>query len=391
MNPLGHAVRLPHAASARVLACGAHLKNRACLVEGDRVVWSEAHGDLDGASARAALLASVDDLLARTSGPVHAIACDLHPDFFSTRLAHDQGRRLGVPVMGVQHHLAHVGVVLAEHGVADAALGVVLDGMGLGLDGSAWGGELLWVPRADAAQDWQRPGHLAPLRLPGGEVAAREPWRLAAAVLFGLGRGDEIMPVFGPVVGESAARLLHGMLQRQLNCPSSSSAGRWFDAAAGALGICVRQSAEAEAAQALEELAARWLATHANFQVDWRSLDLAPVVGDLFALRATGDDRRGAGAARFHLALASGLAHAVAGQAVARHGPRVVLAGGCFANRVLAHALRTALVGRGLTVLEPLESGGGDAGLALGQAWMAARQLAGQAVGATVAPVALEH
>ncbi len=391
MNPQVHTLRLPAAASARVLACGAYLKNRACLVDGDRVVWSAAHGDLGDAAARLALAASVEALLAHASGPVHANACDLHPDFYSTRLAHDLGWRLAVPVIGVQHHLAHVGVALAEHGVAEAVLAVVLDGMGLGPDGAAWGGELLWVPQPGAAQSWQRLDHLAPLSLPGGEVAAREPWRLAAGVLFSLGRGDEIVPMFAPVVGDAAARLLHGMLQRQLNCPPSSSAGRWFDAAAGALGIGVRQAAEAEAAMALEALAAPWLAARTDWRVDWPSLDLAPVVAGLFALRQASADARAQGAAGFHLALASGLAHTVGGHAPARQCRRVVLAGGCFANRVLTGALRLELAHRGMQVLEPQVCGCGDAGLALGQAWMVARQWARQDVARADRPLALEH
>ena len=133
MNPLAHTTRLPRAARARVLACGAHWKNRACLLEGDRVVWSAAHGDLEEAGCRKALSDSADALIAQARGPVEAIACDLHPDFYSTRLAQSLGERLGIPVIGVQHHLAHVGVVLAEHGLGQAVLGVALDGMGMGL------------------------------------------------------------------------------------------------------------------------------------------------------------------------------------------------------------------------------------------------------------------
>jgi hydrogenase maturation protein HypF len=397
VNLLGHTTYLPSPARARVLACGAYLKNRACLVDGDRVFWSAAHGDLGAAACREALARSVDALLAQARGPVDAIACDLHPDFYSTSLAHGLAQRLGIPVIGVQHHLAHVGVVLAEHGLGQAVLGVALDGMGMGPDGSLWGGEVLWVPSAEVAPAWQRLDHLALLPLPGGEAAARQPWRLAAAVLFGLGRGDEIVPTFAPVVGDSAARQLHGMLLRRLNCPHSSSAGRWFDAAAGALGIRVHQAVEADAAVALELLATQWLTAHPDHRFDWPSLDLAPVVGGLFALREGDDEARAEGAARFHLALASGLAQCVGAHA-GRHGCRqVVLAGGCFANQVLAGTLRAALTTRGLTVLEPKSAGCGDAGLALGQAWMAGQQLAGPSAAVTAAPdaadpaLAVEH
>jgi hydrogenase maturation protein HypF len=362
-----------------VLACGAYLKNRACLLDGDRVFWSAAHGDLGEAGSREALAQSLEALLAQSTGAVHAVACDLHPDFHSTRLAHALAQRLGVPALGVQHHHAHVGVVLAEQAIEHAVIGVALDGMGLGTDGAAWGGEVVGVPGTDAAQPWRRLDHLALLAQPGGEVAAREPWRLAAAVLFALGRADEIVPTLAPAVGEGAARVLQGMLQRGLNCAGSSSAGRWFDAAAGALGISVRQGAEAEAAQALEALAAHWLASHADFAFDWPSLDLAPVVGDLFALRGGGAEALARGAAQFHLALASGLVRSVAGHAGSLGTRRVVVSGGCLANRVLAHALRVGLQRHGLTMLAPQAAGCGDAGLALGQAWLAARACALQA------------
>lgn len=397
MNPLAHTAVLPHAASARVLALGAFLKNRACLLDGTQAHWSALHGDLGTPESRAALHRSVDLLLATASGsglarPVHAVAHDLHPDFYSTHLAQELAQRLNVPLVGVQHHHAHVAVALAEQGYTEATqpvIGLALDGMGCGTDGSAWGGEVLWVhPGAPAAinNQWQRLGHLAPLAMPGGDVAAREPWRMAAAVLFALGRGAEIEPRFGSQVG-SAAKTVHTMLQRGVNCPRSSSAGRWFDAAAGALGISLRQAHEAQAAMALEQMAAQWLAE--NSGVDLAdldaigmartgiesfapSLDLHPVVAHLFTLAGQGTTAVAQGAALFHGALAAGLAHSAV-QAAANKGiSQVVLSGGCMANKVLAAALRAHLARAGLHVLEPKISGYGDEGLALGQAWVAA-------------------
>ena len=350
------------------LGCGAYLKNRACLLEGDRVHWSALHGDLDDPAACVALADAIEALALRA--PLHAVAHDLHPDFHSTRLAIALARHLGVPAVAVQHHHAHIGVVMAEHRIDTPVIGLALDGVGLGSDGSAWGGEVLWVGN-DA--HWRRIDHLAPLRLPGGDVAAREPWRLAAGLLFDAGRGDEIEARFGAMAGP--ARGLHMLLQRGSNCPQSTAAGRWFDAAAGALGLSLRQSGEAEAATALEHAAGRWLQTQPGFDFEWPTLDLGPLLLQLFDLPAQGADAVARGATMFHLALADALARRAVAAAAEHDVDTVVLAGGCFANRILAARLQARLQGAGLRVLLPIAAGCGDAGLALGQAWVAAATL----------------
>jgi len=376
---------LPKPAPARVLACGAYLKNTACLIEGTRVLWSAPHGDLIGAANREALNDSVEELLREASGPVQAVAHDLHPDFHSTHVAHAVADRLGVPAIGVQHHHAHIAVVQAEQGVAGPVIGLALDGVGLGDDGSAWGGEVLWLD--SAANRWRRLDHLAPLMLPGGDVAAREPWRMAAAVLLRLGRTDEIEARFAQVVGVFAARLVRSLLERQVNSSPTTSAGRWFDAAAGALGLCVHQTVEAEAAIALEQQARTWLQAHPEFVVQWTSLDLSPLVAKLFVMSDEGVASSGEGAALFHLGLAGGLAHAAI-EAARAHGTRtVILGGGCFLNQVLSERASAALIGADLVVLRPQGVCCGDAGLALGQAWVAGCTLHARQVMASSAEV----
>ena len=141
-----HTQSVPQPAPRRILAVGAWLKNTACRLEGDTVRWSPLHGDLAEPAQCMALEASIEALLAE--GPVDAIAHDLHPDFFSTRLAQRWAQQLGVPAIGVQHHHAHIAALQAEHGLSEPVLGLALDGVGLGTDGVAWGGELLWVDGA---------------------------------------------------------------------------------------------------------------------------------------------------------------------------------------------------------------------------------------------------
>jgi hydrogenase maturation protein HypF len=363
-----------------VLACGAWLKNSACRLDAGHPVWSASHGDLSDGRACHALEDSARGLIALSPLPIEAVAHDLHPDFFSSRLAVSLARELRVPALAVQHHHAHIAAVQAEHRLEAPVIGLALDGFGLGSDGQAWGGELLWVD----ATSWRRIGHLWPLALPGGDAAAREPWRMAAAALHALGRGTEIVPRFADAVGAARAQGVLHILERGLNCPGSSSAGRWFDAAAGALGLSVRQGHEAQAACALEHLAEQGLARVGELcntgvarlveEAGLVRLDLRPLLdwmlGSAHTERALQD-----AAAWFHVALADGLA-AWAAAAARNAGIEVVcLAGGCFFNRVLTRRLEQDLRRQGLRVLRPIQLSCGDAGLALGQAWVAAQRL----------------
>lgn len=358
-----------------VLAFGAWLKNTACLLVAGEPRWSAVHGDLSEPAACAALESSVRRLLTLHGQSIAAVAHDLHPDFFSTQLAVEFAAKLGVPAIGVQHHHAHIAAVVAEHGIEGPVIGLALDGIGLGTDGAAWGGELLWMHGAQ----WARLGHLQPLALPGGDRAAREPWRMAASALHALGRGKEILRRFAPVVGAGMASGVQQMLERGLNCPATSSTGRWFDAAAGALGLCLHQADEAQAAIALESAAQRWLVQHPKTDplpgamVDTHNrLVLGGLLAPLFDLPEAHRDQAAAG---FHLALSDALADWAIRATTARGSRTVCLGGGCFFNRVLRERLTARLQDAGLAVFRPIDKSCGDAGLALGQAWVATQQL----------------
>ena len=385
--PTGESLSLPPVGTRRlaealpILALGAWFKHAACLLDAHGWTFGPNLGDLDNADACAGVEPAVEALLARAAGPVRAVAHDLHPDFHSTRVALATAARLGVPAIGVQHHHAHVGAVLAEHGRFDArpVLGLALDGVGLGTDGEAWGGELLWV----AGGECVRLGHLRPLRLPGGDRAAREPWRMAAAVLHASGRGDEIARRFAR---QPAAAMLAQVLARPALCPPTSSLGRHFDAAAGLLGLCEVMQDEAEAAIALERLAASTAAPAVD-RGDWRILTdaagtVAPALPRLeldlhpLLLRLADEPDAARGAARFQATLAAALVDWIEAARRLTGGATVVLSGGCLHNRLLADALHSALPAQGFEVLGAHRLSPGDAGLALGQAWVALHQLA---------------
>ncbi len=364
--------------TAAILACGAWLKNRACLLQEDHIVWTALHGDLGEPDNCLALEASVHELVALYGADIVAVAHDLHPDFFSSRLAVGVAHELGVPAIAVQHHHAHIGVIMAEYGLSEPVIGLALDGVGLGTDGVAWGGELLFVD----GPAWKRLGHLQTLSLPGGDTAAREPWRMAAAVLHTLGRADEIVPRFAKCAGHAAALTVQTMLERGIHCPPTTGAGRWFDAAAGALGLSVRQTVEAEAAIALERCAQGWIDEYGMPEVtgavvidDAGNLDLRTVLAMLFACADCGDAQAIArGAAQFHLELAAGLTQWAASAARRHHVSTIALGGGCFFNRIIRTHLTQQLTAQGLRVLLPATVSCGDDALALGQAWVASTQ-----------------
>jgi hydrogenase maturation protein HypF len=216
-----------------VLALGAYLKNTVCVMKGREAFLSQHIGGLDNAAAIGFLEETVTHLLAILDVRPDIVAHDLHPDFPSTHLALRLAGELGVPALAVGHHQAHIGAICAEHAVNEPIVGLAIDGVGLGPDGGLWGGELLRVAGAQC----QRLGHLRPLRLPGGERAAREPWRMAVAALHGAGLGYRITNWLKKNWPERDAGPLLTMLARDLRCPPTTSLGRWFDAAAGILGL----------------------------------------------------------------------------------------------------------------------------------------------------------
>jgi hydrogenase maturation protein HypF len=350
-----------------VLAVGGYLKNTVCATRGDEAFLSQHIGSLDNAATCVALEEAVDHLLDVLAIEPAAVAHDLHPDFFSTRFASRLAGGRGLPLVGVQHHHAHIAAVMAEHRVERAALGIALDGVGLGDDGGLWGGELLLVDGSTAT----RVGHLRELALPGGDRAAREPWRLAAAVLHRLHRAGEIERRFA----RPAARMVRQMLEQQLNSPPTSSLGRWFDAAAGLLGVCEEQAFEGQAPMLLEGLAARHgpvapLADGYRLSTDG-VLDLLPLAEALLDIRDAGH-----GAALFHATLVDALAAWAAAAARRTVVNTIAFGGGCFLNAILSSGLRLRLGEAGLDVIEARQAPANDGGLALGQAWVARRALA---------------
>jgi len=355
------AIRLPRAGPS-TLAVGGFLKNTVCLTRGDEAFLSQHVGGLDNVATCVAMEEAARRLMDVLEVRPDRVARDLHPDFHSSRFALEFAAEAGLPCVAVQHHHAHIAAVAAEHRIVGPLLGLALDGVGLGSDGRPWGGEMLLLDGSRV----DRLGRLRPLPLPGGDRAATEPWRMAAAALHCLGRGAEIEGRFpGP-----AALAVRRMLEREVNCPATSSAGRWFDAAAGLLDVCRTLSYDAEAAMRLEALAVR----HGDSDpvaggwkvLDDGTLDLLPLLGWVADCRDPG-----LGAARFHQTMAHAMADWAARACLSRGLGRLALGGGCFVNRVLSRTIRGLLESRGIQVFEAEQVPPNDGGLSLGQAWAA--------------------
>jgi hydrogenase maturation protein HypF len=342
-----------------VVALGAGGDTTICVASGDAAVLSPPLGDPATAAGRHAH----DDVRGRLVGllDVHpeAVAHDLDPEALSTRTA----RTLGTAPIAVQHHHAHLAAVAAEHGHEGPLLGLALDGGGFGPDGTIWGGELMEVD----GPAYRRLARLVPLPQPGGERAAREPWRMAAAALHVLGRGDEIADRFK---GQPLAASLDAVVTRRINTPDTSSLGRVFDAAAGLLKIVTHARYEAEAALRLEALVRRPVVAHAGTITPRGDLDLRPLFERLLAAEDPAQ-----GADLLYGTLAAALARWLGERAEAMGRYTVALGGDCLLDRVLRRGLIGALEARGLTVLTPRAAPPGDGGVSLGQAWVAALRL----------------
>jgi hydrogenase maturation protein HypF len=342
----------------RALPCafgmGAFLKASLCRIDGDQALLSRDAGDLSTLEAVDAYQGLMADI--QTLGPIPKCAGhDMHPDFQSTRMA----KTLGCATLPVQHHHAHILATQWEHGHQGPVLGLALDGFGLGPDNQSWGGELLAVDGVS----FQRLGHLAPLPQPGGDIAAREPWRMASAVLHRLGRADEIAARFAD---QPQAGMLTQMLARRVNCPETTSCGRLFDAGAGLLSILPVAQFEGQAPMALEALVTTPEIMPDGWVITDNVLTFSPLLGHLPGM----DPRDGANL--FHGTLAAGLADLVTRSAAKTGLYTLALGGGCFLNKTLTGLLETQLTHAGMTVLKPARLPAGDQGLSFGQAVAAA-------------------
>jgi hydrogenase maturation protein HypF len=367
-----------------VLACGAELKNTFCLAKEQHAFISQHVGDLENVATLRSFTEGISHFRRLFDIDPRVVAYDLHPEYLSTKYALDAEGAEGVDLVGVQHHHAHIASCLADNDACAErpVIGVAFDGTGYGTDGTIWGGEFLV---ADYAR-FRRAGHLAPVPMPGGAAAIRQPWRMAAAYLeqapaerLDVWRRNQDR--WGAVVA---------MARGGVNSPLTSSAGRLFDAVAALLGVRDTVNYEGQAAIELEQLAdpAERGAYHAA--IDASFCPDAPFRADGGDLMRAAVADLGNGvprevvAARFHNGVAALIE---AGCLLLRDAcglDDVALSGGVFQNGLLLEQAVSRLEGRGFRVLTHSRVPCNDGGISLGQAVVAAA--AGPAAGSGTPP-----
>ncbi len=361
-----------------ILAVGAHLKNTVALKINDNIFVSQHIGDLETKEAYAEFRRTCADLPRLYDAKIDVVACDMHPDYLSTKhsevIAGLASSSLpatnGAPgetrptKISVQHHWAHVAACMAENQIQAPVLGVVWDGTGYGLDGTIWGGEFL-LAKSDVA--FERVAHFRQFRLPGGDRAIKEPRRSALGLLyeiFGKRASDFLQQ---PVdLSEEEKSLLEQMLEKQLNAPLTSSAGRLFDAVASLAGLRQRASFEGQAAMELEF--ARQLGVRDAYPIRIEQgkpmkVDWGPMIRELLT-DVNRKESSGFISAKFHNALAEMIV--VVAKKIGE--PKVVLTGGCFQNRYLTERAVARLREEKYRPYWHHQIPPNDGGIALGQA-----------------------
>ena len=367
-------LRVAESFGQHTLACGGELKNTFCVTKDRHAFISHHIGDLENYETLRSFKEGIEHFCELFDVKPEVVAYDLHPEYLSTKYAREL-EEAGLPAVGVQHHHAHVASCLAdnERPAEERAIGVALDGTGYGTDGAVWGGEFF---EGSVAEGFARRAHLEYMPLPGGSAAIRQPWRMAVAQLVELYGLEDALKLPLPVIeqsGERDVRLVARLVERGLNTPATSSAGRLFDAVSAIVGLpgSRRTTYEGQAAIELELAAGDQMDAGYPFSLKTEAVPwvirtreiLTGVVEDLLAGRSSAEV-----SAKFHRTMAE-IIVAVCGLVREMDGVNVVaLSGGTFQNILLLAQTVELLEEKGFVVYTHRRVPANDGGLAFGQA-----------------------
>ena len=352
-----------------ILALGAEQKNSFCIGKNSQAIMSQYIGDLKNKHTCDFYIQTIDRFRDLFRFKPEYIACDMHPDYFSSAYASVLEKKHNIPVVEVQHHHAHIVSAMAEHGLDEKVIGISLDGTGYGTDGNTWGGEFLV---ADTAE-FKRFTHFDYIPMPGGDIAVNEPWRMAFSYLykyFGDTIDYSLLPAFR-LVGRQKLTLVREMIQNDINCPLTSGAGRLFDAVSALLGVCQVNSFDAEAPMRLESAINSETDQHYPFHVGG-----SLVFAETF--RAIISDLQHSDvsfiSAKFHNTVAQAILEVADLMRNATSLEKVVLSGGVFQNKYLLEKTIQKLTRNMFKVytnhLVPVN----DGGISLGQLIVASKK-----------------
>lgn len=349
-----------------IFASGAELVNCFCIGKDHQAYLSQHIGDLKNMETYSFYRESAEHFSRMFRFTPDVAAADLHPDYLSSRFAHE----LGIPVTGIQHHHAHIASCLAEHGLDEPVIGVAFDGVGYGDDGHIWGGEFLIC----GLDNYQRYTHFDYVPMPGGDRATEEPWRMAVSYLyrtFGRTFMELDLPFLRHIPSEILELVLAAIEQR-INCPLTSSAGRLFDAVSALTGLCTVAGFHAEAPMRLEAATDGQIKEYYEVVMD-QTIHFESMIEAMVKDMVKGISSSVI-SAKFHNTVVESSLQVVTRMRSDSAIHKVALSGGSFQNRFLLSRLENRLHQNGFEVYSNRRVPANDGGIALGQLAVAAKR-----------------
>ena len=350
------------------LAIGAELKNTFCLSKGNLFYLSPYIGDLTDLRTVEALHSSVRRMIGLLEIRPSIVACDLHPRYHSTKIAEEIASELDIPIVRVQHHYAHILSCMTENNFSEPVIGVAFDGTGYGTDGTIWGGEFMIAD----IKGFKRVDSITPFMQAGGDKSSAEGWRIAIAMILDVVGSVEETKKIAAKLNLTDERKLNGqllMLQNNINCISSTSIGRLFDAVSAILGTCTQSTFEGEAAMKLQ-----FNAECGMQNAEWINYSSTKEIFTDLLYQRLNDKNVNKLAFDFHAALASYIANTCQNISNQQKISTVALSGGVFQNTLLLNLTIKKLQSCGFNILRHKLTPPNDGGIALGQALAAISQ-----------------